>query len=888
MNQNSEFRSNSVMDEILHDLTVEQSLEDSAFNRDEFRLALAAHNGLAEMLDTNDCGIQPAEDEPQLPLNLTDRYEIRQEIGRGGMGVVYLARQKSLNRLVAIKVLRVRDRDSGQLLQRFRDEAQHLAKLRHPHIVSIHEVGEADGEPFFTMDYVDGESLSALISKGSVSPTRAVALIKQVALAIQHAHRQGIIHRDLKPANVLVDQSGHVYVSDFGLARDLRTESTLTQSNEMLGTPQYMSPEQARGQLNLVGESTDIHGLGLVLYEMLAGHPAFRAPTAADVLVKLLHDDPEPLRKLDRRIPCDLETICMKALAKKPAARYANVTAMLEDLRRFENGEALLARRTHPIVRVFKWGIQHWRIGSAMLATAVVMLLLVPRIYDKTFDELMKWGQEELQSFRAPVAAQIFQRAHTKGQGAQQELALNKLAEAIGQFDDDQDALALAKEAIRMDDRLSFGKYDLLLAQSCVQDARKKMPNKIFEPLHNQALDPALHQACELAEKRLGIFLDGPWGNAEERQEATAWLKSIRSVTVGLLSTRRGSPDELATLPEGSIQELESQQNDLQRNPWDRGRAAMAMGRKFEFEGNRHQAQRKYREAMELMRQVFPFVTGISSNQQAGVQSRNSISPQSRLMQDLLADLQRGDPSEDFYPDGGLTLSVQPSDGDEQMEMTVMLELVDPKVEDPHSGLTRSLNHHVFLDRAGSQNVGVLNGTYRLKFAGSSRSRAPLGSVAPELIEIGVDGWPEIVEISGQWIELPPIQVRKLEEIQWHWPEMYSQVSLSGLKIKWSPISGIEKYKVQIGYFVDTPHPQAFWQTLTETQEANLDIDQLTEFERQTVMAHWREGRMAGIRVDGIAEDGNRMATSRQALQFMILGDQERKLQSNKPNEPGN
>ena len=312
--------------------------------RADFEQALAAHGALQSLLhETLVCRRAFAS---RLPPDVSGHYDIERELGSGGMGVVYLARQRSLNRRVALKVLRPGERTYGPLVKRFLEEAQHLAQLRHPNIVSIHEIGEAAGEPFFTMDFIDGEPLSASISQNPLTPSRAVEVLKQVAAAIQHAHRQGIIHRDLKPSNVLLDQSGQVFVTDFGLARNVSQESNLTQTGELLGTPQYMSPEQARGQTTLIGEATDIHALGLLLFEMLAGRPAFGAASPADVLVMLLNHDPPPLRAHDRRIPRDLETICLKALQKSPTDRYASVSALLEDLRRYEAGEPLVARRT--------------------------------------------------------------------------------------------------------------------------------------------------------------------------------------------------------------------------------------------------------------------------------------------------------------------------------------------------------------------------------------------------------------------------------------------------------------------------------------------------------------------------------------------------------------
>ena len=222
-------------------------------------------------------------------------------------------------------------------MKRFLEEARHLARLRHPNIVSIHEIGQAGSEPYFTMDYVEGEPLSAILARSArvragangasadatrsgpeakaddasaraaahirLSPTQALAILKQAAAGVQHAHKHGIIHRDLKPGNILVDAVGHAYVTDFGLARDMAQSSKLTRSGEIMGTPAYMAPEQARGQKELIGEATDVHALGVILYEMLSGQLPYGGGAPADVIVRLITDEPTPPRKLDRRIP---------------------------------------------------------------------------------------------------------------------------------------------------------------------------------------------------------------------------------------------------------------------------------------------------------------------------------------------------------------------------------------------------------------------------------------------------------------------------------------------------------------------------------------------------------------------------------------------------------
>ena len=243
--------------------------------REQFGRAMVAHEAPAAALGDVECRAESEAD--QSPPLLPEDFEVARELGRGGMGVVYLVRQKSLGRLAAVKVLRSGDAAFGLALRRFLDEARHLARLRHPHIVAVHEVGhDGRGEPYFVMDYVDGEPLTAVLARGRMTPTRALAVVKQVGEAVRHAHERGIIHRDLNPGNILIAEDGAAFVTDFGLAQDVTEPADRTCPGGIMGTPAYMAPEQARGQAELVGEATDVHALGTVLYEMLTGRP----PTA--------------------------------------------------------------------------------------------------------------------------------------------------------------------------------------------------------------------------------------------------------------------------------------------------------------------------------------------------------------------------------------------------------------------------------------------------------------------------------------------------------------------------------------------------------------------------------------------------------------------------------
>src|SRR5881227_2606514 len=282
-------------------------------------------------------------------------YELLEEIGRGGQGVVFRARQKSLNRTVALKVISLGQWASKAHLKRFRLEAEAAARLEHPGIVPIHEVGERNGSCYFSMKLVEGGQLDEVVRRTPMSIRQAAELIAKVARTVHYAHEHGILHRDIKPGNILLDQKGEPHLTDFGLARLVETESTMTRTLDVLGTPSYMAPEQATGNNAAVSSVTDIYGLGAVLYQLLTGQPPFAGGATYETIKLLLDTEPRLPRLLNPKIDRDLSTICLKCLEKDPKRRYSSALALAEDLERWLKHEPIQARHTGVFARGGKW-----------------------------------------------------------------------------------------------------------------------------------------------------------------------------------------------------------------------------------------------------------------------------------------------------------------------------------------------------------------------------------------------------------------------------------------------------------------------------------------------------------------------------------------------------
>jgi serine/threonine protein kinase/tetratricopeptide (TPR) repeat protein len=429
------------------------------------------------------------------PANAIPGYEILGELGRGGMGVVYKARQMRLNRVVALKMLLAGAHAGPETLNRFRTEAEAAARLHHPNIVPIHEVAELDGRPYLVLEYLGGGNLKQHLDATPQPAALAAHLVETLARAVHYAHRNGIIHRDLKPANVLLATTEHEgltidapengvdpraldldprclvpKITDFGLSKQLagttgETVDDPTQSGAVVGTPSYMAPEQASGRINDIGPAVDVYALGAILYEILTGRPPFKAETPLETLLQVQHDEPVPPRSLQPNVPRDLQTICLKCLHKHVPRRYATAEHLADDLHRFSDGRPIHARRSSALERGVKWVRRRPAIAALL---AVVSLALMGFVIGGLWHNRVLWEAAERERQKAHDADE------QRGIAArQQDLAAAHLQSALDVFEPislQLNADELAKAPQFEDFRRDFAQRGLIFYQKLLAD----------------------------------------------------------------------------------------------------------------------------------------------------------------------------------------------------------------------------------------------------------------------------------------------------------------------------------------------------------------------------------------------------------------------------------
>jgi TolB-like protein/tRNA A-37 threonylcarbamoyl transferase component Bud32/Tfp pilus assembly protein PilF len=388
-------------------------------------------------------------------FSASDDYELLEEIGRGGQGVVYRARQKSLNRTVALKVIGISHWRTKAHLKRFRLEAEAAARLNHPFVVPIHEIGQRKGRCYFSMGLVEGGRLDQIAKREPMSPRQATEVIAKLARTVHYAHQHGIIHRDIKPGNILLDTKGEPHLTDFGVARLLETENDATCTIEVSGTPSYMAPEQAKANHGHVSSATDVYGLGAVLYQLLAGQPPFTGGTPFETVRLLLETEPRQPRLLNPKVDRDLSTICLKCLEKDPKRRYSSALALAEDLEHWLRHEPIRARRTGIVARGRKWirrnpaaaalvvmsvllasavGVIVWKVGAVgrQPSTGIAVLPFENLSNDREDAYFAEGMQDEILTRLAKIAdLKVISRASTQGYQSRPS-NLSEIAKQLG------------------------------------------------------------------------------------------------------------------------------------------------------------------------------------------------------------------------------------------------------------------------------------------------------------------------------------------------------------------------------------------------------------------------------------------------------------------------
>lgn len=385
---------------------------------------------------------------PPTRLRYFGDYEILEEIAHGGMGVVFKARLTSLNRIVAVKMILAGQLANESDVKRFQAEAEAAANLHHPGVVGIHEVGVQDGQHYYSMEYIAGQNLAQLLREQPLPIATAAEYVRDIATILEYAHEQKVLHRDLKPSNILLDASGRLRITDFGLAKRVEGDSELTMTGQVLGTPSYMSPEQAAAQHAIIGPATDIYALGTILYELVTGRPPFRSENVAETLRQVQQDEPVHPRLLNPKLPRDLETICLKCLEKEPKKRYATAQQLAEDLARFLSGEPILARPVSRPARAWRWCRRNPVVATSgttasVLLVAVLVISIVAYLRESSLRQILlreqattKRALKQSQDSNSNLRTQSGLAASEHGDAAAAAVWFAAAAELIDEDDD--------------------------------------------------------------------------------------------------------------------------------------------------------------------------------------------------------------------------------------------------------------------------------------------------------------------------------------------------------------------------------------------------------------------------------------------------------------------
>jgi tetratricopeptide (TPR) repeat protein/predicted Ser/Thr protein kinase len=466
-------------------------------------------------------------------------YELLEEIGRGGQGVVYRARQKSLNRTVALKAIGLGQWATKAHVKRFRLEAEAAASLDHPCIIPIYEVGEREGSCYFSMKFIEGGQLDEAAKRNPISPRRAAELIAKLARAVHYAHEHGILHRDIKPGNVLIDSKGEPHLTDFGLARLVEAESTLTHTMDVVGTPGYMAPEQAAGENRELTSATDVYGLGAVLYQLLTDHPPFAGTTTYETVRLVLESEPRSPRLWNPKIDRDLSTICLKCLEKDPQRRYGSALALAEDLERWLRHEPIRARHTGVFARGEKW-LRRNRTTAAFITLVAVGLAA-------SLWEVSRVQEERALVRRAKVSEQEQARlaAEQANNPAAYQAYLRGRAFAFEYGSNAENAIRSFQEAVKLDPSFGLAWARLSCAHSLMYwaEALDQTPERLASV--KDALDHALALAPDSAETHLALGYYRHYGQRDfsgalvEFRQAEQGLPNDFDVTLAIAFVNR-------------------------------------------------------------------------------------------------------------------------------------------------------------------------------------------------------------------------------------------------------------------------------------------------------------------------------------------------------------